>query len=133
MAMWAFVMVFFNLVSVALKLSSTVCHTLSNSLLKPLQNKQNLAVLVLGWSNFKVVSDNPTLHSRWLLLLKNRNFLNYCFNFLFSLFCTDYVNKAYLILLFRNHWSKWNDIGLGGYLGGPLIKLSSIKDCSHFL
>ena len=40
-------------------------------LLKPLnQIKPNLAGMVLGWSPFNSVSDSPTLHSNWLLLLK---------------------------------------------------------------
>jgi hypothetical protein len=30
----------------------------------------NLAGMVLVWSPFNIVSDSPTLHSRWLLLLK---------------------------------------------------------------
>ena len=29
----------------------------------------NLAGMVLGWFPFKIVSDSPALHSRWLLLL----------------------------------------------------------------
>jgi hypothetical protein len=29
-----------------------------------------LAVMVLGWSPFNIVSDSPAFHSRWLLLLK---------------------------------------------------------------
>jgi hypothetical protein len=32
--------------------------------------------MVLGWVPFKIVFDSPALHSRWLLLLKNRNFFN---------------------------------------------------------
>jgi hypothetical protein len=31
---------------------------------------KSLAGMVLGWVPFKIVSDEPTLHSRWLLLLK---------------------------------------------------------------
>jgi len=39
--------------------------------LKPLnQIKPNLAVMVPGLVPFKIMSDSPTLHSRWLLLLK---------------------------------------------------------------
>ena len=34
------------------------------------QIKSNLAGMVLGWVPFKFVSNSPTLHSRWLLLLK---------------------------------------------------------------
>jgi hypothetical protein len=30
----------------------------------------NLVGMVLGWVPFKIVSDSPTFHSRWLLLLK---------------------------------------------------------------
>jgi hypothetical protein len=42
-----------------------------SSLLKPLnQIKPTLAGMVLVWVPFKFVSDSPTLHSRWLLLLK---------------------------------------------------------------
>jgi hypothetical protein len=38
---------------------------------KPLNRiKPNLVGMVLGWVPFKIVSDSPTLHSRWLLLLK---------------------------------------------------------------
>jgi hypothetical protein len=38
---------------------------------KPLnQIKPNLAGMVSGWVPFKIVSDSPALHSRWLLLLK---------------------------------------------------------------
>jgi hypothetical protein len=29
----------------------------------------NLAVMVLGWSPFNIVSDSHALHSKWLLLL----------------------------------------------------------------
>jgi hypothetical protein len=32
--------------------------------------KPNLAGMVPAWVPFKIVSDSPTLHSRWLLLLK---------------------------------------------------------------
>jgi hypothetical protein len=39
--------------------------------MKPLnQIKANLAGVVLGWVSFKIVSDSPALHSKWLLLLK---------------------------------------------------------------
>ena len=38
-----------------------------SSLLKP---KSNLVGMVLGWVPFKYMSDSPTLHTRWLLLLK---------------------------------------------------------------
>jgi hypothetical protein len=39
--------------------------------LKPLnQITLSLAGMVLGWVPFKIVSDSPALHSRWLLLLK---------------------------------------------------------------
>jgi hypothetical protein len=42
--------------------------TFKSSPLKPLnQIKPNLAGMVFGWSLFKIVSDGPTLHSRWLL------------------------------------------------------------------
>ena len=34
------------------------------------QIKPNLAGMVPGWVPFKIVSDSPALHSRWLLLLK---------------------------------------------------------------
>jgi hypothetical protein len=34
------------------------------------QVKPNLAGMILGWVPFKIVSDRPALHSRWLLLLK---------------------------------------------------------------
>ena len=45
--------------------------TFKSSPLKPLnQIKANLAGMVLGWSPFNIVSDNPALHSKWLLLLK---------------------------------------------------------------
>ena len=44
---------------------------LKTSPLKPLnQIKPNLAGMVAGWVPFKIVSDSPALHSRWLLLLK---------------------------------------------------------------
>jgi hypothetical protein len=45
--------------------------TFKSSLLK-LQNqiKPNLAGMVPGWVPFKIVSDSPALHSRWLLFLK---------------------------------------------------------------
>jgi hypothetical protein len=44
---------------------------LKSSPLKPLnQIKPNLAGMFPGWVPFKIVSDSPTLHSRWLLLLK---------------------------------------------------------------
>ena len=39
--------------------------------MKPLnQIEPNLAGMVPGWVPFKIVSDSPALHSRWLLLLK---------------------------------------------------------------
>jgi hypothetical protein len=39
--------------------------------LKPLnQIKPNMAGMVPGWVPFKILSDSPALHSRWLLLLK---------------------------------------------------------------
>ena len=39
--------------------------------LRPLnQIKPNLAGMVPAWVPFKIVSDSPALHSRWLLLLK---------------------------------------------------------------
>ena len=42
-----------------------------SSPLKPLnQIKPNLAGMAPGWVPFKIVSDSPALHSRWLLLLK---------------------------------------------------------------
>jgi hypothetical protein len=45
--------------------------TFKSSPLKPLnQIKPNLAGMVPGWVPFKIVSDSPALHSRWLLLLK---------------------------------------------------------------
>jgi hypothetical protein len=45
--------------------------TIKSSLLKPLnQITPNLAGMVLGWVPFKIVSNSPALHSRWLLLLK---------------------------------------------------------------
>ena len=45
--------------------------TFKSSPLKPLnQITPNLAGMVLGWVPFKIVSDTPALHSRWLLLLK---------------------------------------------------------------
>jgi hypothetical protein len=49
-----------------------------SSSLKPLnQIKPNLAGMVPGWVPYKIVSDSPALHSRWLLLLKkNRNVFN---------------------------------------------------------
>jgi hypothetical protein len=34
------------------------------------QIKPNLAGMVPGWVPFKIMSDSPALHSRWLLLLK---------------------------------------------------------------
>ena len=44
--------------------------TFKSSPLKPLnQIKPNLAGMVPGWVTFKIVSDSPALHSRWLLLL----------------------------------------------------------------
>jgi hypothetical protein len=42
-----------------------------SSPLKPLnQITLNQAGMVLEWVPFKIVSDSPALHSRWLLLLK---------------------------------------------------------------
>jgi hypothetical protein len=45
------------------------------------QIKPNLAGMVIGWVPFKIVSDRPALHSRWLLLLKIKISLvvNFCF------------------------------------------------------
>jgi hypothetical protein len=48
-----------------------VGHNFEMGLLKPLnQITLNLAGMVLGWVPFKIVSDSPALHLRWLLLLK---------------------------------------------------------------
>jgi hypothetical protein len=45
--------------------------TIKSSPHKPLnQIKPNLEGMVPGWVPFKIVSDSPALHSRWLLLLK---------------------------------------------------------------
>jgi hypothetical protein len=45
--------------------------TFKSSPLKPLnQITLNLVGIVLGWVAFKIVSDSPALHSRWLLLQK---------------------------------------------------------------
>jgi hypothetical protein len=42
--------------------------TFKSSPLKPLnQIKPNLAEIVSAWVPFKIVSDSPTLYSRWLL------------------------------------------------------------------
>jgi hypothetical protein len=44
---------------------------IKSSPLKPLnQIKPIMAGLVPGWIPFKIVSDSPAPHSRWLLLLK---------------------------------------------------------------
>jgi len=44
--------------------------------MKPLkQIKPNLAGMVPGWVPFKIESDSPALHSRWLLLLKIEIFI----------------------------------------------------------
>jgi hypothetical protein len=34
------------------------------------QSQPNFAEMILGWSPFKIMSDSPALHSKWLLLLK---------------------------------------------------------------
>ena len=34
------------------------------------QSQPNFAEMILGWFPFKIVSDSPALHWRWLLLLK---------------------------------------------------------------
>jgi hypothetical protein len=41
----------------------------------------NLAGMILGWVSFKIVSNSPALHSKWLLLLKVEIALvvNFCF------------------------------------------------------
>jgi hypothetical protein len=46
------------------------------------QIKPNLAGMVLGWVPFKIVSDSPALHSRWLLLLKIEisSIVHFCFS-----------------------------------------------------
>jgi hypothetical protein len=41
-----------------------------NKLAEKISIKANLAGMVLGWSPFKIVSDSPALHSKWLLILK---------------------------------------------------------------
>ena len=54
-----------------------------SSSLKPRnQLKPNLAGMVPGWVPFKIVSDSPALHSRWLLLLKIEisSIVPYCFS-----------------------------------------------------
>jgi hypothetical protein len=51
--------------------------------MKPLnQIKPNLAGVVSEWVPSKIVSDNPALHSRWLLLLKIEMFsiVHCCFS-----------------------------------------------------
>jgi hypothetical protein len=40
--------------------------------------KPNLAGMLLGWSLFKIMSDSPALHLRWLLLLKIKKSFIYC-------------------------------------------------------
>ena len=51
--------------------SLTYIPGFKSSPLKPLnQIKSNLAGMVPGWVLFKIVSDSPALHARWLLLLK---------------------------------------------------------------
>jgi hypothetical protein len=45
-------------------------YMLNYSLPCSCQIKPNLAGMVPGWFPFKIVSDSPALHSRWLLLLK---------------------------------------------------------------
>ena len=42
-----------------------VCFVDSGGVIKP-----NMAGMVPGWFPFKIVSDSPALHSRWVLLLK---------------------------------------------------------------
>jgi hypothetical protein len=53
--------------------------------LKPLnQIKLNLAGMVPRWVPFKIVSDSPALHSRWLLLLKIEiSSIVHCLNVIF--------------------------------------------------
>jgi hypothetical protein len=50
--------------------SSSLCLYSSNLLKLLSQSQPNFAEMILRWSPFKIVSDNPALHSRWLLLLK---------------------------------------------------------------
>jgi hypothetical protein len=42
---------------------------LSDTILKG-THPRTIPAIVLGWAPFKIVSDSPALHSRWLLLLK---------------------------------------------------------------
>ena len=52
--------------------------TFKSSPLKPLnQIKPNLAGMVPGWVPFKIVSNSPAPHSRWLLLLKIETISSY--------------------------------------------------------
>ena len=56
--------------------------TIKSYSLKPLnQIKPNLAGMVSGWVPFKIESDSPALHSRWLMLLKIEisSFVHCCF------------------------------------------------------
>jgi hypothetical protein len=81
--------VWFNLVQWFLRrrfkcdLLSKYAFTFKSSPQKQLnQIKPNLAGMVPGWVPFKIVSDSPTLHSRWLLLLKIEisSIVHYCFS-----------------------------------------------------
>ena len=57
------------------------CTIKSYSLKLLNQIKPNLAGMVSGWVPFKIVSDSPALHSRWLMLLKIEisSFVHCCF------------------------------------------------------
>ena len=98
--------------------------------------------MVLVWVPFKIVSDSPALHSRWLLLLKieissivhccfsisqnncsymAKNSLAYvrglCLKFFFQPIYTDYANLAYFDK--RSHlnlllWNRWTKSGRDG-------------------
>ena len=73
--------------------------TFKSFLLKPLnQMKSNLAGMVLGWIPFKIVSWQPALHSRWLLLLKIEisSIVHFCFIKMSSNFNCSYMAMSSL-------------------------------------
>jgi hypothetical protein len=59
------------------------------------QIKPNLAGMVPGWVPFKILSDSPALHARWLLLLKLEisSIVHCCFSTSICLICIIGINR----------------------------------------
>ena len=86
--------------------------------------KRNLAGMLLGWSLFKIMSDSPALHLRWLLLLKIKKSFIYCC-FIISqnesnFYCSYMALSIQHIFFFFSNFIplknlSWNELWLGNF------------------